>query len=145
MCDEVGPGRWRDIMHLGLFQHLVAEVRAEKAFSVEIHRVAEQLGKLPLDSRLPNQPHRTALLEFHQNVHMAIGLEILAKNGAEKRQPPDAMRSAERSNFVLGDLYPCPVNNVLHPLGRCRPSSVQPTPPATLILSQFPPAESRLI
>ncbi len=89
-----------DIQRFSASQDLIAESRIE---SLRRHQVdttpVQQLRQLPLDADKPETWHMTGL-ELHQNVDVAVGAKVLAKDRPEERQPADVVPPAERRDGI---------------------------------------------
>jgi hypothetical protein len=88
------------IDQLGHAQDLSAEMGTEARRSSQVDRPAEELGKL--------LPHAHELeswdvlrVEFHQDVHVALGPEVSTEDGAEQRHPIDVVLTSE-TNELFG-------------------------------------------
>lgn len=92
------------ILDFRLSQHPLPEEPAQEARSIEIHLATDDLGQLtfPIEE-FP--PWHMPLLEFHQDIHVAVRPEIVPEDRAEKGQPPDMVSPAELGDLCFIDLY----------------------------------------
>jgi WD40 repeat protein len=95
MCRTGNASSRCDIEVLGLAQHAVSEVGAEAPRQVHVGGSAEHCRQSRLQSREREEGHPRARLELHQDVDVARGREVLPQDGAEERQSPDPVATAE--------------------------------------------------
>lgn len=69
---------------------------------MEVDLSAQELGELPLEPD-EAQTRRTARLELHEHVHVALGSERLGQDGAEEREPRDPVPPAQAFEDIAGD------------------------------------------
>jgi hypothetical protein len=95
---------WRDILNLGLGQCTVAEVSAQKGWSVQIDLPSQNFGELALKAEKIQARYEIGL-KFYEHVHIAARLEIVAQDRPEQRQLPYVMPAAKLRNAVSRNFY----------------------------------------
>jgi len=96
MCKSRTRSLSRDgfIQHPGLGQHFVAEVAAQAARGVKIHRATKEGGKLVGEAHEP-KPGRGSRFELDQEVKVAPALGGSHEPGAKDRKPPHPVAPAD--------------------------------------------------
>jgi|ERR1039457_868038 hypothetical protein len=97
MCRSRTKLSWRDILNLGVGEHSVAEVTAQKPGCIKVDGPAKNTRQLILH-REEVEAGNVSGLEFHDHVHVTVWQKIVAQNRAEEREPTDVMPSAEGAN-----------------------------------------------
>ena len=93
-----GDKKW-----LGAAQDLIANAGIERLRRQHVDPPAmQQSRELALDAD-EFEARNIAGLELHQDVDVAVGAEIVPKDGAKQSQPCDVMPSAERRHRVTID------------------------------------------
>src|SRR6266516_2136116 len=93
-------------LYLGGAHDLVAKITAEVLGGTQIDASAEQPRKLGLDRGNAKQPGDSRRLELHQQVYVAVRLRGAFQDGAEQRQAPDAVASAQLREGLLIERQP---------------------------------------
>src|SRR6266849_229276 len=92
-----------DIQLLRLGEHLVAEVLARRVGGVQVDAAPQDRGQLILHPE-EGEPGRLTRFELDEDVHVALGREIVAQERAEEGQAADVVATAEVSDPLVWDL-----------------------------------------
>src|SRR3954465_2963996 len=102
MCCSRTRSSGRDILILGFPNDSIPEVATERSGCVQVDATANQCRQLVLQID-EGKPRHMTVLEFHEDVDIAIGAEVLSQHGTEKRKPPDVMPSAKIGDALAID------------------------------------------
>jgi hypothetical protein len=69
---------------------------------VQVDATADQCRQLVLQID-EGKPRHMTVLEFHEDVDVAIGAEVVSQHGTEERKPPDVMPSAKIGDALAID------------------------------------------
>lgn len=107
---------WRDILHLCCRQRFRPHVGTQELSCVQVHLPAQDLPKLVVDGE-ERQSRHVVRIEFNQHVHVAVGPEVIAQDGAEQSESPNMVPATELANDTRGNCNP----PSLHILNQGRP------------------------
>ena len=111
-------------MDLRFGQNLVSEVVGEETRRVQIDLASELFAQLNLEASQTQQTHPSLGLELDEDIHVAVGSEVIAEDGPEEGQTAEVVGPAERLDLLIRNVDSCLAHSGILPAGAARGNCV---------------------